>query len=116
MSDIFANTAAQRPFFRWRVSINSPTPNSPTPNSLLAKLALAPDDPFSAEATTTNRLKINLAVPVFGDGGWNAPDTPPRVGDVVTVLSGPSCAGLKFAVVKIAPLITNVYQMEARQC
>ena len=113
MADIFTNKAAFKPFCRWRVAILRAGEDV---GRFDAKVFVEKDDPLLETTTAANRLRASIAIPVDGDGGWNDRAHPPRVGDTITVVDGPSAVGLAFAVASVSPLITHVYQLEARQC
>lgn len=113
MPDIFTNKAAQSPFFRWRVSFSRAGVDV---GMYFAKVFIAKDEALLDTSTSANRLAATVAIPVDGDGGWNDAGHPPRTGDVIEIVSGPSGAGLRFSVASVSPLVTHVYQLEARQC
>lgn len=113
MPDIFTNPAAFKPFCRWRVKILRAGEDV---GLFDARVFIERDETLLETTTVAERLKAAIAIPVAGDGGWNDRDHPPRVGDTVVIASGPTGVGLTFAVAAVSPLITHVYQLEARQC
>lgn len=113
MKDIFSNPAAQRPFFRWLVDVSR---GQAALGRFVAKIGQTQDDPLADETVRADRIRIDAAIPIAGDGGWNDPANPPRVGDRLSIAAGPLYLALTFAVTSVKAQNSSIYFLEARQC
>ena len=66
-------------------------------------------DPMSDLAVETSGRVITVHVAKTGPLAWNDPN-PPQIGDVITLV-----CGVSFAVTKRDDLVTDHYQLEAKQ-
>lgn len=112
-ADIFHNPAAQRPFYRWLVDVSR---GDTAIGRFVAKIGQTQDDPLVDDTVAADRIRLDVAIPIAGDGGWNDPKNPPRVGDRLTIAAGPLYLALVFAVAKVQAQNSAVYYLEARQC
>ena len=112
-ADIFHHPAAQRPFYRWLVDVSRA---GQTIGRFVAKIGQTQDDPLADETVAADRIRIDVAIPLSGDGGWNDPSHPPRPGDRLSIVAGPLYLALEFAVTSAKAQNSSIYFLEARQC
>lgn len=102
--------AAFKPFFNDRVVIEANRPDGAIRGTFAACVFQGVADPMSDGAIDTSVAAATVLVAKTGPEGWNRPDDPPRIGDVVTL-----ACGVRFTITKRDDLVTDHYHLEARQ-